>query len=261
MDRSEVFKEDIYVFLQNPTRENFIKIVFKGSGELSNLDYKENWVKEQKIAEIIIGMANIGGGAIIIGVKENDDKTFEAVGLEKLEDQANIHSKIDNFLPNEVKYDVFNYDFRDESYNKIKGKLFQLLIINSDDKELPYVWKKNTDIAEEGCIFYRRGTKTVKANMQEIKEMTDKRIKAILLEESKLQLEEHLNQLKILYKNIRFQNNSILFSSMFKNIQNFGNSARVNGENLLYPDESYEEFVTDMILKKKKKIERILDLE
>ena len=30
MNKSEPFKEDIYKLLQNPTRENFISIIFKG---------------------------------------------------------------------------------------------------------------------------------------------------------------------------------------------------------------------------------------
>ncbi|MFG6378300.1 MAG: ATP-binding protein [Lachnospiraceae bacterium] len=260
MDRTEPFKEDIYKLLQNPTRENFIKLIFKGSGELDNLDYKENWVKEQKIAEIVIGMANIGGGAIIFGVKENSNHTFESIGLEELEDQEKIHSKIYNFLPNEVKFNVYNYDFTDESYDKITGKLFQILIVDSYDKDIPYVWKKNTDVAEEGCIFYRRGTKTVKANMQEIREMIDRRIEATYSEQSSLELEDHLKQLHVLYNHIHFRDNSSIFNAFFKNIPLMGNSVLVGEKNPLYPNESYEEFVANMISKKKKKIEKILDL-
>lgn len=260
MNKLEPFKEDIYKLLQNPTRENFINIIFKGSGELDNLDYKESWVKEQKIAEIMIGMANIGGGAIIFGVKENSDHTFESIGLQSLEDQEKIHSKIYNFLPNEVKFEVFNYDFTDESYDKITGKLFQILIIESSDRDLPYVWQKNTDLAEEGCIFYRRGTKTVKANMQEIEEMVNKRIQVTYSEQSSLELEDHLKQLSVLYKHIRLYNNSSIFNGFLKNMHGSGTSILLGEKNPLYPNESYEEFIVNMITKKKKKIERILDL-
>ena len=58
--------------------------------------------------------------------------------------------------------------------------------------ELPYIWMEDSNGAEVGCTFYRRGTKTVKANMQEINDMIDKRIEAAYVEQSNLQLEEHL---------------------------------------------------------------------
>lgn len=101
----------------------------------------------------MIGMANIGGGAIIFGVKENSDHTFESIGLQSLEDQEKIHSKIYNFLPNEVKFEVFNYDFTDESYDKITGKLFQILIIESSDRDLPYVWQKKYGFSRRRVYF------------------------------------------------------------------------------------------------------------
>lgn len=261
MDKLEPFKEDVYRLLQNPTRENFIKILFKGSGELDNLDYKENWVKEQKISEIIIGMANAGGGAIIIGVKENEDGTFDSNGLGKIEDTEKIHSKLYNFLPENVKFEVLNYDFTDESYDKIKGKLFQMVIVNSDDKELPYVWKKNTDVAEEGCIFYRRGTKTVKANTQEIREMINKRLEAEEINNSNLKLEEHLKQLQTLYDYIEpITISSSYFNKLFRSSALVGIAKLTENKNQYYPKENYDEFVSRMIEKKKKKIEKVLDL-
>ena len=261
MDRSEPFKEDVYKLLQNPTRENFIKILFKGSGELDNLDYKENWIKEQKISEIIIGMAN-GGGAIIVGVKENEDGTFDSIGLEKIEDTEKIHNKIYNFLPENVKFEVFDFDFTDESSDKIQGTLFQMIIVESDDKELPYVWKKNTDIAEEGCIFYRRGTKTVKANTLEIKDMINKRLEAEEINSSNLKLEEHLKQLQTLYDYIEPSTFSSSYFNKFFKGSNFARIAGLTGNrNEYYPVESYDEFVEKMIEKKKKKNEKILDLK
>ena len=63
-------KELVYNILQEPTREKFIDILYNGFGEQDNLDFKEQWIDRQKIAEIILGIANSGGGALIFGVKK-----------------------------------------------------------------------------------------------------------------------------------------------------------------------------------------------
>lgn len=261
MNNIGLSKEDVYKTLQNPSREDLINSVFNGVGEQDNLDFKENWTKHQKIAEIILGMANMGGGSIIVGIKENDDGTLEANGLEVLEDKEKLHSKIYNFLPDNVKFNIFDFDFTSESYDKIKGKMFQILIVDSDDKELPYVWRKNTDSAEEGCIFFRRGTKTVKANTQEIREMINKRIEAENLDRINLKLEEHLKQLQTLYEYIEpVSVSSSYFNKLFKSSAIVGISKVFENKNQYYPKENYDEFIAKMIGKKKTKIEKILDL-
>lgn len=254
-------KELVYKILQEPTREKFIDIIDNGFGELDNLDFKEQWIDHQKIAEIILGIANSGGGAVIFGVKENDDGTLSATGLNQLEDKEKVHSKIQKFLPDILEFSIYDFDFNGENYSKVNGKLFQILCINSKEIELPYVWKKDSNGAEAGCIFYRRGTKTIKANMQEIQDMIDKRIEAAYMEESSLQLEEHLKQLSTLYNNLMPYKYSL--NGLFRGINSLTaiGSARIAGtKNPCYPDESYEEFIARMIEQKKKKIEKVLDL-
>lgn len=254
-------KELVYKILQEPTREKFIDIIDNGFGELDNLDFKEQWIDHQKIAEIILEIANSGGGAVIFGVKENDDGTLSATGLNQLEDKEKVHSKIQKFLPDILEFSIYDFDFNGENYSKVNGKLFQILCINSKEIELPYVWKKDSNGAEAGCIFYRRGTKTIKANMQEIQDMIDKRIEAAYMEESSLQLEEHLKQLSTLYNNLMPYKYSL--NGLFRGINSLTaiGSARIAGiKNPCYPDESYEEFIARMIEQKKKKIEKVLDL-
>lgn len=258
-------KELVYNILQEPTREKFIDILDNGFGEQDNLDFKEQWIDNQKLSEIILGIANTGGGAIIFGIKENEDGTLLATGLEQLEDKEKITSKIQKFLPDVLEVTILDFDFTNENYSKLNGKLFQVLCINSKEIELPYVWKKDSNGAEVGCIFYRRGTKTVKANMQEIHDMIDKRIEATYIEESNLQLEEHLKQLSTLYNYISpykftgFSFNKI-WGNLYNNAQTSG--ATIAGlSNPNYPKETYEEFIVNMIEQKKKKIERVLDLK
>lgn len=186
MEINTVMKETIYSILQEPTREKFVEYLLNGGGEQDNVDFKEKMIDHQKLSEVILGIANNGGGVIIFGIKENDDGTIEAVGLEQLKDKEKVTSKLQKYLPEALHINVIDYDFTNENYSKLNGKLFQMICIECNDLDLPYVWKKDTDGVEAGCIFYRRGTKTIKANMQEIKEMIDKRIEAAYIEESNL---------------------------------------------------------------------------
>lgn len=257
-------KELVYNILKNPTRENFIDIINNGLGEQDNLDFKIQWIDFQKMAELILGIANSGGGAIIIGVKENDDGTLESVGLTKIEDKEKLHSKIAKFLPESLSFEIADFDFSNENYSNLIGKFFQIILINSENIDLPYIWEKDSNTTEAGSIFFRRGTKTVKANSYEIKEMLDKRLEAAYIEKSNLQLEEHLKQLNILYKNL-YANISLspisMATSYMQGINVFG-KLRGNFSNTShYPKESYDEFIVSMIDKKKRKIENILDLK
>ncbi len=94
--------------------------------------------------------------------------------------------------------------------------------------------------------------------------MIDKRIEASYIEQSNLQLEEHLKQLSTLYKYIEPQKYSVtLYDKLFGNLRStlVGSATLEKQTNPCYPKESYEEFVADMIAKKKKKIEKVLDLK
>ena len=113
-------------------------------------------------------------------------------------------------------------------------------------------------------IYIRRGTSCEIANEEEIQRILDKRINYLHpLNGKPLQLEEHLKQLKILYQNI--EKNHVSYENTFAGIiANLSVSRALMKKkvepNPLYPDESYEEFVSRMLIEKKKKIERVLDL-
>jgi len=262
-------KECMYKFLQEPTRESFIDIVFSGVGEQNSIDFKKIWIEPQKLSEIILGMANTGGGVVILGVEEKKDGTIEATGLDEIIDKEKQHSKISKYLPDTVNFDILDFDFSNEAYSQIENKLYQVIVIHSDDNDLPYMWNKGSDENQAGCVFIRKGTKTVKANSFELSELIDKKIRSMYTEGSKLALEEHLEQLKILYEYVGAKENVI-----HKNILDVGKvlSERLQlfseslGEvertkNPCYPEEDFEEFVANMIKMKKIKIEKVLDLK
>ena len=79
-------------------------------------------------------------------------------------------------------------------------------------------------------------------------------------------MDEHLEQLKILYSKISPTNeyyqggigNSLL--KFAEAIKAFSDGEWISENNPLYPEENYEEFIARMIDEKKRKIERELDL-
>ena len=106
MEINTVMKETIYSILQEPTREKFVEYLLNGGGEQDNVDFKEKMIDHQKLSEVILGIANTGGGVIIFGIKENDDGTIEAVGLEQLEDKEKVTSKLQKYLPEALHINV-----------------------------------------------------------------------------------------------------------------------------------------------------------
>lgn len=115
--------------------------------------------------------------------------------------------------------------------------------------------KKDSGDLKQNVIYIRRGTACEQASKEEINNIINRRINATYPEIGKtLNLDEHLKQLKILYKNVnRYER---IDTSIFGSFSLL--SPIVENEN--YPEESYDTFVSKMILEKKKKIERVLDL-
>ena len=62
-------KDSLIDFFKEPTLENFSEFFEKNIGETNNVDFKGKWIDIDKIAQIALGIANCGGGCIIIGVE------------------------------------------------------------------------------------------------------------------------------------------------------------------------------------------------
>lgn len=245
--------EEVYRFIQNPNRKSFLDLLKDNQGEADNLDFKKEWIEFPKLAKIILGMANIGGGILIFGLDEKKDGSIESVGLKKFMDKADVENKIRGYIPEPLEYDVADFDFSDKNlYKEINGK-YQIMTIKSNAQEIPYILSKQIEKDEQGIIYVRRGTKTVYANSTDVARMIDKRIKETV-KASSLKLEDHLAQLRVLYRAIHYD----VYSSKYVPSNAFMRSVFGLGVHE-EPEESYNEFILNVISKKKMIIERYVD--
>lgn len=259
-------KDLMYKFLEEPTRENFSTLVINNTGEQNNIDFKSEWIKPQKIVQIILGMSNTGGGAIVFGIKENKDGTNVAIGLEIMEDKAKVQGQIENYLPKELCFEIYDFDYSSEEYSKFKDKKFQVLLVSSYKKNLPYICAKSGDDIKEGAVYVRRGTKTEVANTLEMQTLISKRVDSLYSNTSEIELQEHLTQLQVLYSNI--DRNLAYYTGGIGEIlsEKVMGLAGILGKttyknNPQYPREDFDQFIVRMIEQKKIKIEKVLDLK
>jgi len=136
---------------------------------------------------------------------------------------------------------------------------------------LPFVSLGATTDLEKDIIYVRRGTKCEKASAEEIEKIITAKIETIFKDSSDLTLEKHLEQLKLLYKELPQKINRVVrksngWLSNFTNLkilnkEMFGDYEYEEINNPYYPDETYESFIFRMIEKKKIKIEKVLDIK
>ncbi len=153
--------------------KNSIKQILEGNSENLNLEFKasfdfvENvWARERLIRAILAMSNTRSGGYVVIGIKEDTNKTFSFNGIEekhliifksKLED---LKSKIESFSSSPVNYEIGigKYEVKKEEKNIVLIAVTEF-ILN------PLICRKNGDykksgednhrILEEGAIYIR----------------------------------------------------------------------------------------------------------
>ena len=261
-------------FLKEPTKDNFRDFMKKSCGELNEMDFKETWIDKGPLAKIMLAMANNGGGIIVFGVKENEDNTFDILGLDSLKDTADISNSISRLVSSSLDYEVFNFVFDSDVYGEFENKKFQIMVIHDTPERLPFVSLGQSEKIEKDVIYVRRGTKSEKATSEEINRIIERKIATIYSENTDMSLDQHLEQLKKLYSELP-QKIRVLVRKGSQ--PNFAAALKVFGErigalygtpdeyeekdNPNYPDEGYEAFILRMINAKKLKIEKVLDLK
>ncbi|WP_037270985.1 helix-turn-helix domain-containing protein [Ruminococcus flavefaciens] len=265
-------------FLKEPTKDNFRIFLQNTLGEMDEVDFKEKWIEKGHLAKTLLAMANSRGGIIVVGVKEEKDGKLTAKGLEEFKDKAVINNEISKYIPPELDYVIYDFSYDTSEYEAVKGKKFQLLFVHDTPERLPFISRNETDNLVKDTIYIRRGTKCEKASASEIEMLLDAKIETIFKGDSDLSLNQHLEQLKILYnelpqkikvlvrKGIKYQDIVNPFSSVLQALKEYKLNLGILNEyeetnNPDYPEESYEAFINRMIKLKKLKIEKYLDLK
>jgi hypothetical protein len=84
---SPSLRDQFAEFFEDPSKDKLGALLRENDGESKNLDFKEAWPTMPALAKQILAMANSGGGCLVLGVKENEDGTFEPVGLPSFTDR------------------------------------------------------------------------------------------------------------------------------------------------------------------------------
>lgn len=268
MEFPKQLKDIVYGLLQEPTLDRFREFLHAQMGEHNAIDFKKQWIENADLAKEMLALANSKGGVIVFGVAENEDGSVCIEGLSEINDKAVISNGIKNFISSNLQYEIYDFSYTASEYEALKDKKFQMLVVEDVPQHIPFLSKKESGSLKQNMIYVRRGTSCEIANEEEIQAMLNRRMKYLYPSKGEpLQLEEHIKQLRILYemieKNHVYYKKSPLdevYSALNSISKSLMMGKKVVEPNPLYPDESYEQFISRMIAEKKKKIERVLDL-
>ncbi len=248
--------EDFARFFEEPSREGLRKLLQFPVGERNCLDFKREWPPFPKLARHILGMANYGGGCLVVGVAEREDKTFDSVGLRSLIDHADIQQGIERFIPSQLKHETVDFSYQDAEYPAIKGKSFQVMFIEDSPEYVPFVAKAGGTAIRANAIYVRRGTASVAANYEELQQILNRRIATEYSSQREFDLEMHLAELKTLYTQLERYYVSPPFGESFRLLLQAVTGSKT--PNPKYPKEDFEDFVLRLIEVKKTVIEGML---
>ncbi|MEY8261521.1 ATP-binding protein [Oscillospiraceae bacterium 50-60] len=260
-------KDSLLDFFKEPTLEAFSNFLEENVGEGSQVEFKGRWINDVKLAKIMMGMANSGGGCIVIGVSEETDGSIAATGIpadDRVYDPADFSKIVEKYLPQKVEkcISIKNFFYDNDVYGSLKGKKFQVVFISVEIGDLPIICESDGQRENEklrrGEIYIRRGSTTDLVNYDELQEILSQSIEAKRRVRQDITLEDELEQLKALYDAIPvsiFKNSFSAFKqSNFSMISGFWGHT----ENKVFPKQSFEEFLKEMIEDKEEKIKKAL---
>lgn len=244
-------KEDFAKFAETPDRVKFREFLKQNTGEYPFVDFKETWLDDPKLAKHILAMSNSGGGVLVIGMGENPDKSLNYVGITSLEDKTNIDKKLQKYLPNDLKYDILDFEYDNNAeWGPIKNKKFQILIVADIPESIPFLSMKGHDkILYKNRVYCRSNTSTEEATHEELQKIIKRRLDTVVGTTNIEKYKEHLVQLNLLFD----------FLNTYERNQSWmplvGRLPFVQGPN--YPKEDYRTFLIRMIKIKTGIIEKL----
>lgn len=155
---------------------------------------------------------------------------------------------------------ILDFTYEESEYPKLKGKSFQVLLVEDDPAHLPFVAIKDGPDVHCNKIYTRRATATVEANHDELQRIINRRLETGYSSGRELDLRTHLEQLQVLYEQLSpYSVKSIFGEAIVRTVREAMFTERV--PNPRYPEEDYETFVARAIARKKRRIEMELDIE
>lgn len=253
--KTKALKDLFEEFFENPSKVGLKELLKGHVGEEKEFDFKQEWPGSTRLSKQILGIANSGGGCIILGVSERQDKTFEPVGLPTLQDKADFRNLVKTYLPSPLLNNLSLEDFcyEESEYPKLKGKKFQVVFIVSDASHLPYVCTRDGEAIRQAAIYVRRQGLTEEAGHDDLQQLINARIATRYSTDREITLKNHLEELKLLYSQIQSSHSDLNINTIF-------NTFLLTSPNPNYPSEGYERFVARMIKRKKRRIEEVLDI-
>ncbi|WP_186578032.1 AlbA family DNA-binding domain-containing protein [Aquibacillus kalidii] len=227
-------------------------------GETNELDFKAELIEETKLAKLMIAMANSGGGVIVFGVEDEQNKP---VGIQLDKDITDFQRKVSNYLPDNLIFDsqLIRYDDND-LYGDFKNKEFMIVYIPKQNRYIPFISKKESNDIKINKIYIRKNTSVEEANNSDLENMITLRIHETYSDLSDLDLGEHISQLKVLYESIpRLKTSSAEWAKTISSVTNFSIFSTTT-KNEYYPEESFDKYMSGLIEKKKRKIEKVIEV-
>lgn len=194
-------KDSFGEFFQEPSRESLRRYLNTHVGEGRDVDFKREWLPKHDVARMILGFANTGDATLVFGVAENTDGSFEPVGLEGLKDKADFVKELKDILPASLleRVELWDLVYKDSGFEKLEGKLFQVVKIEYNPERIPFLPKKGTTDLKPTAIYIRRDGETVEANYEELEAVINRRVETKNSSSKELDLKNHLEQLKVLH--------------------------------------------------------------
>lgn len=253
----------VAAFLEEPTHDALREVLLNGTGEMATCDFKESLPKWGSLAKHLLAMANCGGGCLIFGVGEGTNHTLELRGVTEKWSEPSIRKGIEKFVPHAlqeiIQSNEFEFTTDSNDASGISGR-FPVLVVENDPMHAPYVSTGDSgDDIKAGVVYVRRGAMSVWANHDELQKVINRRLETGYSTRSQIDLADHVEQMKVLYRNIDKVNVTNLDFKAIADMFSVVSSAQ-RTPNPDYPPEDFGKFIRRMIDKKKHRIEIELDV-
>jgi hypothetical protein len=251
--KSKSVHEAFTRFFESPSRETLRTLLKEHVGELRACDFKEIWPNNPSLAKHLLAIGNAEGGCLVVGVRENPDKSLTAQGVRDIRDKADFFNGVKAYVPARLlaAIEIADFSFAASEYSELIGKAFQVVFIHPRTAELPFVAQRAGEGIRGGAIYVRREGQSEEGTHEEVQAVIAKRLASAPTTSTARGLKEHLEELKILYAEIpRYLGGP--FSAFSEDMERLARSMTGdNRSNPQYPKEDYQAFVRRLLDAKK----------